>query len=335
MPNTGHDFPGLMKAIHVVAGVVSDSSGRILIARRHADAHQGGKWEFPGGKKQAEEDAREALVRELAEELGITVESACPLIQVRHAYPDKEILLDVWRVNRFSGTPRGREGQPIRWATVENLEEHEFPEADLPVLHVLRLPPLYLITDSQAFGPDDFLRRLEQVLRAGAKLIQLREPQLSVPAYLALASEVVSLCHNQGAQVLLNADPGLVRECGADGVHLNSQRLAHLSERPLEARFWVAASCHDFAEVEHARKLGLDFIVVSPVQATHSHPQATPLGWERFGTLCAAASMPVYALGGMGVEDLVRARSAGAQGLAMISGVWRAQQPESVVTALI
>ncbi|MHB8454158.1 MAG: Nudix family hydrolase [Acidiferrobacterales bacterium] len=324
-----------MKAIHVVAGVVTDSSGRILIARRHADAHQGGKWEFPGGKKRAGEEARDALVRELAEELGIAVESACPLIQVRHAYPDKAILLDVWRVIRFSGSPAGREGQPIRWVTVENLREHEFPEADLPVLHVLRLPPLYLITDSRAFGPGDFLRRLEQVLDAGAKLIQLREPQLSVAAYLAFASEVVSLCHNHGAQVLLNADPRLVRECGADGVHLNSQRLTQLSERPLNAGCWVAASCHDFSEVERARELGLDFIVVSPVQATRSHPHAAPLGWERFGTLCAAANMPVYALGGMRVEDLVRARSAGAQGVAMISGVWHAQNPESVVAALI
>ncbi len=319
----------------MVAGIVTDMSRRILIARRHAGSHQGGKWEFPGGKKHAGEGALEALIRELAEELGITVESACPLIQVRHAYPDKTVLLDVWRVNRFRGAPSGREGQPIRWVTADNLVEHEFPEADRPVVHVLSLPPLYLITDSCAFGGDDFLRRLEQALCAGAKLIQLREPQLSASNYRALARDVVSLCHDHGAQVLLNADPGLAVECGADGVHLNSQRLAQFSERPLEARYWVAASCHDFAEVEHARELGLDFLVVSPVQATRSHPQAIPLGWERFGVLCAAASMPVYALGGMHVEDLVRARSAGGQGIAMISGVWGAPEAGSVVSALV
>jgi len=334
MPSTGREGGGVADATPVAVGVVTDAAGRVLIARRHDRSHQGGKWEFPGGKKKLGESTLDALRRELHEELGIAVESACPLIQVRHAYPDKLVHLDVWRVTRFQGQPHGREGQPIRWVEVAELNTFEFPDADRPVLGALRLPSLYVITDSRPFGRIDFLQRLERVLRAGARLIQLREPQLSLLEYRAYAREVAELCHRHGAHVLLNAAPEWVPECDADGVHLNSRRLASISTRPLDAHHWVAASCHDLAQVERARQLDVDFIVVSPVRTTRSHPGATPLGWERFGTLCAAANMPVYALGGMGPEDIDRARVAGAQGLAMISGVWGAPEPEAVIAAL-
>lgn len=334
MPSTGRDETGVADALPVAVGVLVDESGRVLIARRHHAGHQGGKWEFPGGKKEAGESTFDALRRELREELGISVESARPLIQVRHAYPDKVVHLDVWRVTRFSGIPSGREGQPIQWIALTELRNLDLPAADRPILTALQLPALYLITDSRPFGRAEFLRRLELALNAGARLIQLREPHLSVRDYRAYAKQVSDLCHRHGARVLLNADPDLVVQSGADGIHLNSQRLELLERRPLGDSHLVAASCHDAAQIERARALGADFIVVSPVQPTASHPQAAPLGWERFSALCAAANLPVFALGGMRVEDAGRARLAGAQGLAMISGVWAASQPESVVASL-
>ncbi len=330
MPSTGHDGDD----VAVAAGVVVDSAGRVLIARRHTGSHQGGKWEFPGGKKQPGESTFDALVRELAEELGITVVTAHPLINIRHVYPDKTVQLDVWRVTGFRGNAHGREGQPIRWVAVKDLGRFEFPDADRPVLRALELPALYLLTDSRRFGPEAFLRHLERVLRAGARLIQMREPQLSPQDFRAYAPEVVELCHRYQARVLLNAPVECVLECGADGIHLNSRRLEQFATRPLDADHWVAASCHDSMQVERAHKLGADFIVLSPVHPTPSHPQGTPLGWDRFGVLCAAARLPVYALGGMRAQDLGSARLAGAQGVAMLSGVWSAPEPESVVASL-
>jgi 8-oxo-dGTP diphosphatase len=96
----------------------------------------------------------------------------------------------------------------------------------------------------------------------------------------------------------------------------------------------VAASCHNAAELTHAQQIGVDFAVLSPVRETASHPDAVPLGWERFAALLEAADFPVYALGGMQPGDLAPARDAGAQGLAMISAVWGAASPEDVVAAM-
>jgi 8-oxo-dGTP diphosphatase len=123
----------------VAVGIVADSTGAILIARRPDHAHQGGLWEFPGGKVEADEAVIAALRRELHEELGIAVQAAEPLLQVRHAYPDKTVLLDVWRVTAWRGEPHGREGQPLTWASPAKLANFAFPAADGPIIARLRL----------------------------------------------------------------------------------------------------------------------------------------------------------------------------------------------------
>ena len=120
--------------VHVAVGIVADASGAILIARRPDHAHQGGRWEFPGGKVESDEAVETALQRELQEELGITVQAAEPWLQVHHAYPDKTVLLDVWRVTAWRGEPHGREGQPLRWALPAALTNFAFPAADEPII---------------------------------------------------------------------------------------------------------------------------------------------------------------------------------------------------------
>ena len=124
--------------VHVAVGIVANPTGAILIARRPDHAHQGGRWEFPGGKVEAAETVATALQRELHEELGITVQAAEPWLQVRHAYPDKAVLLDVWRVTAWRGEPHGREGQPLRWALPLELADFAFPAADEPIIARLR-----------------------------------------------------------------------------------------------------------------------------------------------------------------------------------------------------
>lgn len=322
------------RAIHVVAGLLTEG-GRICVTRRRAGTHQGGKWEFPGGKLEPAEAPLAGLKRELHEELGIEVTAARPFITLRHAYPDLDVLLEVWQVVRYGGTPHGRESQELRWAEIGRLDPGEFPDADRPVLRRLQLPPLYVISDVRRFGADGFAARLERALAAGARLIQLREPQMDEPSFCAYARKLVGLCRRFGARLLVNADPAWVSECEADGVHLNSRRLMALSGRPLGAQYRVGASCHDHAELRHAQALELDFVVLGPVQPTASHPGRSILGWERFAALCSSTALPVYAIGGMSAADLSQARLAGAHGLAMISGVWGRDDPEAAVQQVV
>ena len=127
-----------MADVHVAVGVILDAANRILITRRHDEAHQGGLWEFPGGKVEPDESVERALARELREELGIEPGDVASLVVVQHDYGDKSVLLDVHTVRNFSGDARGLEGQPLQWVTVDELHEYDFPEANLPIAEAIR-----------------------------------------------------------------------------------------------------------------------------------------------------------------------------------------------------
>ncbi len=124
----------MKKRVHVAVGVISDGADRILISKRADHLHQGGLWEFPGGKVEAGETVEHALRRELFEELAITVIAQEPLLTVEHDYSDKAVLLDVWWIGEFAGEPQSREGQPLHWAPVSSLQEFEFPAANKPII---------------------------------------------------------------------------------------------------------------------------------------------------------------------------------------------------------
>lgn len=315
--------PTAATVVQVAAAVIVDGGGRVLLARRAPHRHQGGLWEFPGGKIEPHETARAALARELYEEVGIVVESARPLIRLRHAYPGKTVLLDVWRVTAFHGEPHGREGQPVEWVAVEELTARDFPAANPPIITAARLPPVYLVTPEPS-DDDVFWSRLEAALEAGVRLVQFRAKQLNAQIQWRLARRAIELCRAAGARLLLNAPPAWAEELGAAGVHLTSARLRALAERPLGREYWVAASCHTQEELRHAQAIGVDFAVVAPVLPTASHPAASPLGWPGLRDLTEAAVMPVYALGGMSLDAAPVAFEHGAQGIAAISSLWAA-----------
>ncbi|MEN8259749.1 MAG: Nudix family hydrolase [Pseudomonadota bacterium] len=307
------------QTLHVAVGVIVSRQSEVLISRRHADVHQGELWEFPGGKVECGESVEETLRRELFEELAITVESARPLIKVRHTYSDAKVLLDVWRVDSFSGQAEGLEGQPIKWVSVDSLANYRFPEANLPILTAARLPEVYAILDYDSVKDEaEFSLWLERVLRLGVRLVQLRAKSLSSTAYEALSRKVCRRCEPEKVKVLLNSTPEVAIKVGAAGVHLTSKRLLSLQKRPLGSRFWVAASCHTREELRHAQKIGVDFAVLGPVMATKSHPGADTLGWDRFEGLVSEVSFPVYALGGLWREQVDCVRRRGGQGIAGI-----------------
>ncbi len=309
-------------ALHVAAAVITNRKGELLIARRPAERHQGGLWEFPGGKVEPGESVQQALRRELEEELGIRAGEVQPLIRVRHRYARCAVLLDVWRVVNFRGEPFGREGQPVRWVAPDQLMEYPFPAANHPVVTAVRLPDRYLITPEPEGDSEGFLVRLERCLQRGVRLVQLRAKQLSEGDFGTLAERVVALVHRYGAQILLNAAPESVRALGADGVHLSGERLRSLAHRPLPPPYWVAASCHDEEELALASGIGVDFALLSPVLPTATHPEAGALGWARFRALVERVNFPVYALGGMAERHLPVAKAQGAQGIAAIRGIW-------------
>ena len=186
----------------------------------------------------------------------------------------------------------------------------------------MRLPDVYAISDAARLGDDPFIDRLRKRLVQGLRLVQLREPGMDPARFESLFARVLSECHAYGAQLVVNsAHPERFWQV-AGGVHLRAADAAARRERP--ALPWVAASCHDAAELAVAAALGCDFCVLGPVAPTASHPGAPVLGWERFGLLAADARMPVYALGGLAVSDLDAARLRGAQGVASLGAVWQA-----------
>jgi 8-oxo-dGTP diphosphatase len=232
------------------------------------------------------------------------------------------VLLDVWRVERFHGQAEGREGQAIAWLPPEELPSRAFPTANVPIIAAARLPDRYLITPEPGDIPT-FLDQLQQMLsRHSVRLVQLRAKSLTPAEYRSLATRVIELCHAQNVKVLFNAEPGWVEDLGADGVHLTGARLRQLKQRPLPSNLWVAASCHNAQELQHAASIGVDFAVLGPVQATASHPDVKPLGWTQFRSLVDSVPMPVYALGGLCADDLETAFNYGAQGIAAIRGLW-------------
>ena len=122
------------KTVHVAVGVIVNEQQQILIALRPAHTHQGGLWEFPGGKVETGETVQQALARELEEELGIRATGFDSLINIHHDYGDKAVYLDVWWVNQFNGQAEGKEGQPLQWVCAADLASYRFPEANMPIL---------------------------------------------------------------------------------------------------------------------------------------------------------------------------------------------------------
>ena len=124
----------LPRAVHVLVGLITDGRGRWLVNCRPPGTALAGWWEFPGGKCQPGESPLEALARELAEELGIVVLEAEPVLTLVHDYPDKRIRLDVWRVLRYGGEIAAREGQELKWVTAGECRELRLLDADWPIV---------------------------------------------------------------------------------------------------------------------------------------------------------------------------------------------------------
>lgn len=306
--------------VEAAVAVLRREDGQVLLGQRPEGKPWAGWWEFPGGKIEAGETPFHALQRELHEELGVEADIAYPWLTRTFDYPERTVKLRFFTVRRWRGEPHGRENQQLCWQHPDTVEVGPLLPANAPILDALRLPPVYAITNLHELGPERFYPGLQAALERGLRLVQVREKQLPGAALEAFASEVVARCRPYGARVLVNGAVETAARIGADGVHFSSARLAALAQRP--QGLLCAASCHSVQEMARAEALGCDFVLLSPVMATISHPQAQPLGWEKFAGMIAGFSLPVYALGGMRPDCLTNAWTHGAHGIAMQRAIW-------------
>lgn len=306
----------------VVAIIVNDEN-QVLISQRPEHVHLGGYWEFPGGKVEQNENIEEALFREIKEELSIEVLKSRPLIKVTHHYDDKSVLLDVWKVNDYSGDIKGNEGQKIDWKTLQQLGYIRLPEADLPIIQALRLPEACLVT-GEFSSLTDYMDRVESAINNNIKLIQCRITNKCLQQHGDnTVKDVINntdvLCRHRSVTMMLNAPDKFCIE-STNNYHLNSRKLMSYSSRP--DCDLLSASCHSEVELIKAVELGVDFALLSPVQHTASHPDKEPLGWSRFAEMLRGINIPVYALGGVTQNNLIDAWKAGAQGVASMGSLW-------------
>lgn len=309
-----------MKLTQVAAAVIQRPDGTFLLGRRAANTFYPGYWEFPGGKLESGETPRDALLRELREELGIKVHKAHPWLVREHRYEHAHVLLHFFRVVEWEGELRDHVHTALAWQRADALTVAPMLPANARVLSALALPDFYAITNAARIGVDAQLAALETALKAGLKLVQLREPDLDGARRTAFAHAVAKLCRESGARLLINGDERLARAVGADGIHLPASQLMAGKARPDFSL--VAASCHTGAELAQAAELEFDFAVLGAVKETASHGDRPPLGWARFARLVEARGLPVFALGGMVPGDLEAAWQAGAHGIAAIRGAW-------------
>lgn len=311
--------------MHVMAAVMHDGDGRVLLAQRPAGKHLAGMWEFPGGKREPGETPLAALARELHEELGITLQRAEPLIRVPCHYVERELLLDTWQTEQWEGTPQSLEGQALQWLLPAQVDPAILTPADRAILQALRLPPRYPITppDLALDQRGLWFERIGRAIERSESMLQLRLPLWPRELVRELASALLPLARRHGTQLLLNGDVDGARALGI-GVQLKGAQLASLSERPLPLSQLVGASCLDAAQLARASQIGADFATLSPVAATPGHPQTPSLGWAKFQSLTEAAALPVYALGGMAPLQITHARQHSGQGVAGIREFWSA-----------
>lgn len=329
-------------ALHVLAAVLRDPQGRVLLARRPEGKAHAGLWEFPGGKREAGESPLAALRRELHEELGIEAGEAEPLIRVpvaatpgASAPGPLALRLDTWQVAHFSGQPQAREHSALAWVALAELHTYPMPAADRPVVAALTRPSQLLIAPEPGPGTEAEARciaGIEAALAGGLGRVHLRlrpgDPQRVERLALALAPR----CREAGAGLWLHGleNAALALRAGL-GLHLRAGELAAAAAPVAAARLHeqraaglpLSAACHERAELLRAEALGVDDALLGPVRATPSHPGQPGLGWAAFEACRACVpGLPVYALGGLAPADLAEARQHGAQGVAGIRGFW-------------
>lgn len=330
--------------LDVAVGLLTRHDGQILLNQRPQGKPWAGWWELPGGKLEPGETPRQALDRELHEELGIQVTQATPWITTIYEYPKTRVQLRFHRVLAWEGVVTPLENQKLAWVPPHDpIPLTPLLPASLAPLRWASLPDRYLITAiRKTENLPAYLDALQGALQKGVRLVQFREPAwmaagASTATVFRAFEQVVKHCHEYGAACLLNSVHPASWRRYADGVHYRAQDAAaalqvadtSTTQHSDNTTRWPGAqrdsgylsvSVHDSEQLQIARALQADFVVIGHVLPTPSHPTEAPLGWDRFQALAEAAGLPAFALGGQDLSTLACAWDHGAHGIAGIRG---------------
>jgi 8-oxo-dGTP diphosphatase len=321
MPNTVPDKEE-DEWLHVVAAVI-EKNNQVLIAQRPKEKHQGGLWEFPGGKVELGESAFTALKRELKEEVNLEIQSAQALLKIRHRYPDKAVLLDIYRVRDFRGEAQGLEGQPVKWVKKQILDEYDFPEANQKIISALKVPEVISITSeaiTEKIELSLLAEKLDGLSGLGCEAVYFRVPQLGDDQYIKLFNKFAEVVEKSALslKIIVNRHHFFNADEPSQILNLSSKDLKRLNKRPANCS-QLSASVHNEEEIKKAEELDCDFVLLSPVLQTKSHPDAQALTWEGAQNLIEKTTLPVVLLGGLKPDDLSIVKSVGGFGVAGIS----------------
>lgn len=285
----------------VAVGVLLRPGGQVLLADRPQGKAYAGYWEFPGGKVEPGETVEGALARELREELGVRIGASMPWVVFEYSYPHAYVRLHFRRVERWSGEPRAREGQRLRFVDPRGELPEPLLPAAVPTLRWLRLPALVAPSRVGDCGMDAFLASLDRAIAAGLPAVLVDEPELT-PGQLATAEREIALRLDATGAAMLRMRPF--------GTSIG-----------LSDRFWTGVRVRDARELHEVAASGADFAVVGPVMPSESCTDPA-IGWTGFAAIMRSTPLPVYAFGSLGSGDIEVARRHGAHGILLDPEFW-------------
>ena len=307
--------------IKVAVGILFDSNKNIFLAQRPNSRSWSGWWEFPGGKLEKNESPEEALARELKEEVNIDVINFEKWVTRNYSYEEHNVTLYFFKVTEWNGDLIPKENQKLLWINPCEVNKATILPANIFILNALSLPTQYGITNISEVPKEIFLTQLLKQLNQGLKMIQIREKNLPLEELKKITKEILEICRPFSAKVILNSNVDLAVEVNANGAHLNSIELKKFTKK--QKNIIVSAACHSEEDVKIAQEKGVDFVVLSPVNKTISHPTIESMGWAFFSSIINKYDLPVYALGGMRKKDISKALSSGAVGIASQRDIWK------------
>ncbi|WP_374295279.1 8-oxo-dGTP diphosphatase MutT [Acinetobacter sp.] len=306
----------MKKHIQVSIAIIRHKN-QVLLGWRDENLHQGGCYEFAGGKLEARETPEHAVIREVQEEVDIDVMPLKRFASFQFDYSDRclSLFFILCKVKNYAELDKM--DQAWRWIDLDDVQNYQFPKANQAIIQRISWSRRIAILNGDHTAKQQvhhdvvtiYLRQSDENLKS----LLIDNPQLFVEKKVIVRWQDYQQLNDDLQEKVF-------------AIHLNSQQLVDLAESvpqnnelPLSLQNKnLIGACHNENEIECANLIACDAIFISPVQATPTHPEQSGLGWESFSKLTAMAEMPVYALGGVGRDDLDVAKAYGAYGVAGI-----------------
>ena len=307
--------------VNVSVAVLINDEHQVLLAERPFPKAWEGWWEFPGGKMEKNETSVDALYREIYEEIGVKITKFNKWVTRSHTSGDDNFTLHFFKVYEWEGEITSKENQKLVWTYLKKPNVYPILPANVFVQKAFDLPKYYAITNLSETSKKVFFNQLQKKISDGLKMIQVREKNISINELEVFSKEVIKICRPSNVKVIINSDMNLAYRIKADGIHLTSKNL--LDSKKLPRNLIVSASCHTQKDIDIAEKLNINFVVLSAVNRTLSHPDISPIGWNKFQKIANKTNIPIYALGGLGINDYQVALENGAIGISSQRSIWK------------